>query len=132
MSMNDPIADLLTRIRNANLNGSDEVNIPSSVMKVGIVDVMKREGYIKEYKEIQDGVKKTLRVYLKYGPMRKRVINKITRESKCGKRVYNGVDEIGAVLGGLGIAILSTSNGILSNRECWKAHVGGELLCTMW
>jgi len=132
MSMNDPIADLLTRIRNANLNGSGEVNIPSSAIKVGIVDVMKREGYIEDYKEIQDGVKTTLRVYLKYGPMRKRVINKITRESKCGKRVFKKVEELGAVLGGLGITILSTSNGILSNRECRKSHIGGELLCTIW
>lgn len=132
MSMNDPIADLLTRIRNANLIGRKEVDAPGSKIKMGIVEVMKKEGYIKEYKEIQDGPKKTLRIYLKYGPMNKRVINSIERESKGGRRIYKTVKGIGSILGGIGISILSTPKGILSNNECRKANVGGELLCTIW
>lgn len=132
MSMNDPVADMLTRIRNANLILREEVDIPGSKIKLGIVEVLKKEGYIKDYKEREDGPKKTIRVYLKYGSMNRKVINFIKRESKGGKRVYKKVEEIGLVLGGIGITILSTSKGILSNNECRKAHVGGELLCTVW
>ncbi|MGR3317481.1 MAG: 30S ribosomal protein S8 [Candidatus Anammoxibacter sp.] len=132
MSMNDPIADLLTRIRNANLIGRKEVDAPCSKIKLGILDVMKKEGYIMDYKELEDDQKKTLRIYLKYGTMKKRVINYIKRESKGGKRVYKRAEDIGKVLDGMGISILSTSKGILSNRECRKNNIGGELLCTIW
>lgn len=132
MSMNDPIADLLTRIRNANLIARESVDIPSSKIKVGIVQVMKNEGYISEFKVIEEGFKKTLRVYLKYGSMQKRVINFIKRESKGGKRVYNSVDEITKVLGGMGISVFSTSKGILSNNQCKRSNIGGELLCTIY
>ena len=132
MSMNDPVADLLTRIRNANLIGREEVDIPGSKIKLGIVEVLKKEGYIKDYKETEDGPKKSIRVYLKYGSMNRKVINFIKRESKGGKRVYKKAEELGLVLGGIGITIISTSKGILSNNECRKAHVGGELLCTVW
>ncbi|MGR3178032.1 MAG: 30S ribosomal protein S8 [Candidatus Anammoxibacter sp.] len=132
MSMNDPIADLLTRIRNANLIGRKEVEAPCSKIKIGILAVMKKEGYIKDYKELEADQKKTLRIYLKYGPMKKKVLNFIKRESKGGKRVYKRAEDIGKVLDGMGISILSTSKGILSNSECKKVNVGGELLCTIW
>jgi len=132
MSMNDPIADLLTRIRNGNLIARESVDMPSSKIKVGIVQVMKNEGYISEYKVIEEGIKKTLRVYLKYGSMQKRVINFIKRESKGGKRVYKSVDEITKVLGGMGISVFSTSKGILSNNQCKRSNIGGELLCTIY
>ncbi len=132
MSMNDPIADLLTRIRNANMICRDKVDIPSSKIKIGIVNVLKNEGFINDYKEIEDGPKKTLIVYLKYGSMKKKVLNSLVRESKGGKRVYKKVEEIGNVLGGIGIRILSTSKGILSDKECKRENIGGELLCTIW
>ncbi len=132
MSMNDPIADMLTRIRNANLVGRESVDMFSSVIKVGMVKVMKDEGFITNYKEIVDGPKKTLRIYLKYGSMGKKVINHLERESKCGKRVYKQVSDIVSVLGGIGINIFSTSKGILSGSDCKKNNIGGELLCTVW
>ena len=132
MSMNDPIADLLTRIRNANMIGRKSVDIPSSKIKVGIVSVLEKEGYIKGFKEVEDGTKKTLVVYLKYGSMKKKVINYIKRESKCGRRVYKKMKEIGRVFGGMGISIYSTSKGILSDKECRNSNLGGELMCTVW
>lgn len=130
--MNDPIADMLTRIRNANMIGRDYVDVFSSEIILGIVKVMKRYGFINGFKEIQDGPKKTVRIYLRFGPMNKRIINSVKRESKGGKRVYKKVNEIGKVMGGMGISVLSTSKGILSNVECKKECVGGELLCTIW
>ncbi len=132
MCMTDPIADMLTRIRNANMTGKETVNIPSSRIKIGIAEVLKREGFIKDFKKISDNKQGLLRIYLKYGPLKQKVINYIKRESKPGRRVYKNVEEIGKVLNGVGISIYSTSKGILSNGECRKNKVGGERICTIW
>jgi len=132
MCMTDPIADMLTRIRNANMIGKESVNIPSSRIKIGIAEVFKREGFIKDYKKISDDKQGVLRIYLKYGPLSRKVINSIKRESRPGKRVYKKVEEIVKVLNGIGLAVYSTSNGILSNEECRQKNIGGELICTVW
>jgi small subunit ribosomal protein S8 len=130
--MTDPIADMLTRIRNGNMIGRESVNIPLSRIKVGIAEVLKKEGFIKDFKKISDDKQGLLRVYLKYGPLNQRVISHIKRESKPGRRIYKSVDRIGKVLNGMGISIYSTSKGILSNGECRKNKVGGEQICTIW
>ena len=132
MCMTDPIADMLTRIRNANMVGKENVNIPASRIKVGIAEVLKKEGFIRDFGKIPDDKQGILRVYLKYGPLKQNVINCIKRESKPGKRVYEKVEEIRKVLNGIGISIYSTSKGILSNKECRINKVGGELICTVW
>ncbi len=132
MCMTDPIADMLTRIRNANMVGKDIVNIPASKIKIGIAEVLKKEGFIKDFNKISDGKQGLLRVSLKYGPLNQKVINCIKRESKPGRRVYKKVEEVGRVLNGIGISIYSTSKGILSNKECRMNKVGGELICTLW
>jgi small subunit ribosomal protein S8 len=132
MCMTDPIADMLTRIRNGNMIGRESVNIPSSQIKIGIAEVLKREGFIKDFRKISDNKQGLLRVYLKYGPLKRNVINHIKRESKPGRRVYKKVEEIKKVLNGVGISIYSTSKGILSNGECRKNKVGGEQICTIW
>lgn len=132
MCMTDPIADMLTRIRNANMVGKDSVNIPASKIKIGIAEVLKKEGFIKDFDKISDGKQGFLRVSLKYGPLNQKVISCIKRESKPGRRVYKKVEEIGRVLNGIGISIYSTSKGILSNKECRMNKVGGELICTLW
>ena len=132
MCMTDPIADMLTRIRNANMIGKESVNIPSSRIKIGIAEVFKREGFIKDYKKISDDKQGVIRIYLKYGPLNRKVINSIIRESRPGKRVYKKVEEIVKVLNGIGLAVYSTSNGILSNEECRQKNIGGELICTVW
>ncbi len=130
--MTDPIADMLTRIRNANMIGKETVNIPSSRIKVGIAEVLKKEGFIRDFKKIPDNKQGILRVYLKYGPLEQKVINYIKRESKPGRRIYKEVEDIRKVLNGIGISIYSTSKGILSNRECRQNKVGGEHICTIW
>ncbi len=132
MCMTDPIADMLTRIRNANMVGKESVNIPASKIKIGIAEVLKKEGFIKDFNKISDGKQGFLRVSLKYGLLNQKVINCIKRESKPGRRVYKKVEEIGRVLNGIGISIYSTSKGILSNKECRMNKVGGELICTLW
>ncbi len=132
MSMTDPIADMLTRIRNGIMVNREVVNIPSSRIKVGIADVLKKEGFIEDFKNIPDEKQGMLRVYLKYGPLNQKVIGHIKRESKPGRRVYKGVEDIGKVLNGIGISIFSTSKGILSNKECREHKVGGEHICTVW
>ncbi|GJQ57502.1 MAG: 30S ribosomal protein S8 [Candidatus Scalindua sp. AMX11] len=132
MSMTDPIADMLTRIRNANMVGKESVNIPSSRIKIDIAEVFKREGFICDFKKISDEKQGVLRVYLKYGPLKRKVINSIKRESRPGKRVYKKVEDVASVLSGIGMAVYSTSNGILSNRECREKNIGGELICTVW
>lgn len=132
MCMTDTVADMLTRIRNANMTLRESVDIPLSKLKVGIAKVLKEEGFIKEFKEIPDEKQGTLRVYLKYGHMKQKVITKIKRESKPGRRLYKEVGEIKSVLGGIGIAIYSTSKGVISNKEAKKLHVGGEFICTVW
>lgn len=130
--MTDPVADMLTRIRNGIMVEREAVNIPLSRIKVGIAEVLKKEGFIKDFKEIPDEKQGLLRVYLKYGPLNQKVINHIKRESKPGKRIYKGVGDIGKVLNGIGISIFSTSKGILSNKECREQNIGGEHICTVW
>ena len=133
MTMSDPIADMLTRIRNANTAKHDTVDIPSSKIKVAIADILVDEGYIAKYDIIEDGSFKTMRVTLKYGADKnEKIITGIKRISKPGLRVYAGKDEIPSVLGGLGIAILSTNKGILTDKEARKAQVGGEVLAFVW
>ena len=133
MTMSDPIADMLTRIRNANTAKHDTVDIPSSKMKVAIADILVDEGYIAKYDIIDEGSYKTMRVTLKYGADKnEKIITGIKRISKPGLRVYAGKDEIPSVLGGLGIAILSTNKGILTDKEAHKAQVGGEVLAFVW
>ena len=130
--MTDPIADMLTRIRNANMVEREAVNIPSSRIKVGIAEVLKKEGFIKDFKTVPDDKQGVLRVYLKYGPLNQKIINHINRESKPGRRIYKQVEDIGKVLNGIGISIYSTSKGILSNKECRENKIGGEHICTVW
>ena len=132
MSMTDPIADLLTRIRNATMARLQKVDIPSSNMKVSITNVLRAEGFIKNYKVIADQKQGILRVYLKYIDEKDPVITEIKRASKPGSRKYVKSDEIPRIKNGLGIAILSTSKGILTDKSAREAGVGGELICTVW
>jgi small subunit ribosomal protein S8 len=128
----DPVADMLTRIRNAVRVRAAEVRMPSSNLKVGIAEVLKAEGYVSGFEVIDDGKIGLLRIQLKYGPEGERVINGIARVSKPGRRVYAGVEEVPKPLDGLGIAIVSTNRGIKSDRQCRAEKVGGELLCTVY
>jgi len=128
----DTIADMLTRIRNASRVRKKQVTIPSSKLKVGIAKVLQSEGYINGYDVVEDGKQGLLRIDLKYGPRDEDVIRKIDRMSKSGCRVYRKVEDLPRVLDGLGIAIVSTSQGVLSDRECREKNVGGELLCTVY
>ena len=133
MTMSDPIADMLTRIRNANTAKHDTVDVPSSKMKLAIAEILLKEGYIKKYDVIEDGNFKTIRITLKYGEDKnEKIITGLKRISKPGLRVYAGKDELPRVLGGLGIAIISTNNGVLTDKEARKAGVGGEVLCFVW
>ncbi len=131
MSLSDPIADMLTRTRNALGARHETVNIRASKICQGISKVLKAEGYIEDYKRIEDNKQGLLRIYLKYGPMGEDVITQIKRISKPGCRVYNGVTKLPRPLNGLGIAVISTSMGVLSDRECREQNVGGEVLCTV-
>ncbi len=133
MTMSDPIADMLTRIRNANTAKHDTVDIPSSKMKVAIADILVDEGYIAKYDLIDEGSYKTMRVTLKYGANKNdKIITGIKRISKPGLRIYAGKDELPSVLGGLGIAILSTNKGIITDKQARKEQVGGEVLAYVW
>ena len=133
MTMSDPIADMLTRIRNANTAKHDTVDIPSSKMKVAIADILVNEGYISKYDIVDDGNFKAIRVALKYGADKnEKVISGIKRISNPGLRVYAGKEEIPSVLGGLGIAILSTNKGVITDKEARKLQVGGEVLAFVW
>ena len=132
MQITDPIADLLTRIRNANSAKHESVDVPASNMKKAIVEILKEEGYIKEYQIIEDGKQGVIRITLKYGPKNEKVISGLKRVSKPGLRYYAGADELPRVLKGLGIAIVSTSKGIMTDKEARKAHVGGEVLAFVW
>ena len=131
MSMTDPIADMLTRIRNAVAIERTRVDIPLSRTKKGIAEILKKEGFIEEYQVLGEAHPPQLRVHLKYGPDGEQIINKIVRMSKPGRRRYAGVHEIPTVRNGMGIMIVSTSQGILSDRDCRRLHVGGELLCSV-
>ena len=130
--MTDPIADMLTRIRNAVRVERPTVDIPLSKVKLGLADVLKREGYIWDWHEVEDDPVKQLRIELKYGPNGERVIQKIRRISKPGRRVYSKCRELRPVLNGLGITIISTSHGVVSDREARQGKLGGELLCEVW
>ncbi len=131
MSLTDPIADILTRIRNAARVNKAEVNIRASNICEGIAAVLKQEGYITDFDRIDDNKQGTLRVTLKYDQDGRSIIDKITRTSKPGCRIYSGADELPRVLAGLGIVIVSTSKGVMSDRSCREANVGGEILCTV-
>ncbi len=134
MTMTDPIADMLTRIRNANIAMHDEVSMPSSKLKLALAEVLKSEGYIDDFSSVDNSDRpgETLTITMRYSPERKRVISGLKRVSKPGLRVYSKNSEIPRVLGGLGVAVLSTSNGLLTDRAARKARVGGEVLCYVW
>ena len=132
--MTDPIADMLTRIRNGNVAMRDEVLMPASNQKSALAEVLKREGFIADYSIAQDdqGPGKLLKISMKYGEDRQRTISGIKRISTPGLRVYRGATEVPRVLGGLGVAVLSTSHGLMTDREARKRNVGGEVMCFVW
>ena len=133
MTMSDPIADMLTRIRNANTAKHDTVDVPSSKMKQAIADILVEEGYIKKYDLIDEGSFKTIRITLKYGADRnEKIITGLKRISKPGLRIYAGKDELPRVLGGLGIAIISTNQGVVTDKKARELQVGGEVLAYVW
>ena len=134
MSMTDPIADMLTRIRNAGRARKEQVTIPSSNLKIGIAQILKEEGYIKKYKVIRSVKNKqgTLRLTMRYDDDSKCVIEGLDRVSKPGRRVYVGQEHRIKSQGGMGILILSTSQGIMTNKEATRRHIGGEVLCSVW
>ena len=132
MTMTDPIGDMLTRIRNAIRNKRKTCRIPKSKMKIGIAEVLVKEGYIDGFGLVEDGVQGAIEIKLKYGPDGEVLINRIERNSKPGRRVYGKIGDLKPVLNGLGIAVLSTSKGILSDREARRQKIGGEVLCTVW
>ena len=128
MQITDPIADLLTRIRNANTSKHETVDVPASNMEKAIVEILNNEGYIKGYQVIEDGKQGVIRIALKYGPKNEKVISGLKRVSKPGLRYYASADELPRVLKGLGIAIISTSKGIMTDKEARAQHIGGEVL----
>ncbi len=132
MSMTDPIADMLTRIRNANQALLDKVDIPSSRLKVELAKVLKAEGFIRAYKLIDDNKQGVLRVYLKFGPGNERVIQGIRRVSRPGLRVYRKASRIPSLMSGMGVAILSTSQGLMTGMAARQRSLGGEVLCYVW
>ena len=133
MSMGDPIADMLTRIRNANSAKHDTVDVPASKMKLSIAEILLKEGYIAKYNVEQDGAAKNIHITLKYGADKnEKIISGLKRISKPGLRIYVGADELPRVLGGLGIAILSTNQGVITDKEARKLKVGGEVLAYIW
>ena len=132
MTMTDPVADMLTRLRNANSAHHDSVSLPSSKLKTHIAEILKREGYIASWEVSDARVGQTLTLELKYGPNRERSIAGIKRVSKPGLRVYAKADSLPRVLGGLGVAVVSTSRGLMTDREARKSRMGGEVLCFVW
>ena len=130
--LTDPIADMLTRIRNAVQVERPYVDMPTSKVKVGVAAALQREGYVWDSEIVEAQPRNILRINLKYGPNGERVITKLVRESKPGRRIYVGVDSIPKVLGGMGTAVLSTTKGIMSSKEAKKENVGGELICTIY
>ncbi|MBA3372385.1 MAG: 30S ribosomal protein S8 [Actinomycetota bacterium] len=132
MTMTDPVADMLTRIRNANVAYKEEIAMPSSKLKAAIADILKREGYIRDYLVEPTKPQATLKLALKYSRERERSLSGVRRVSKPGLRVYAKRDEVPRVLGGLGVAILSTSSGLMTDREARKTGVGGEVLAYVW
>ena len=132
MTMTDPIADMLTRIRNANVVKHETVDVPASNMKKEIARILLEEGFIRGYDVIEDGKQGIIRIQLKYGQMSERVITGLKRISKPGMRVYAAKDEVPKVLNGLGISIISTSKGILTDKQARKENVDGEVICYVW
>jgi small subunit ribosomal protein S8 len=132
MSMSDPIADMLTRIRNASRAEHEKVDIPASRVKARIAEILKEEGFIRNYRVLDDSKQNLLRVYLKYGASAERVISGLIRVSRPGRRVYVKHDGIPSILGGMGVAIISTSRGVVTGRQARKEHVGGEVLAYIW
>jgi small subunit ribosomal protein S8 len=132
MVMTDPIADLLTRIRNANIAYHETLDIPASKVKGSLLQLLKDEGFIRDFAYIEDGKQGTLRLQMKYGAGKERVISGLKRISRPGLRVYERRDEIPRVLGGLGIAILSTSRGLMTDKQARQAGLGGEVVCYVW
>ena len=132
MTMTDPIADMLTRVRNANVVKHETVDVPASNMKKEIARILLEEGFIRGYDVIEDGKQGIIRIQLKYGQMSERVITGLKRISKPGMRVYAAKDEVPKVLNGLGISIISTSKGILTDKQARKENVGGEVICYVW
>lgn len=132
MYVTDPIADMLTRIRNGNIAMHEKVDVPFSKEKEAITKILKEEGYVLNYKIISENNKQTLRIYLRYGEGNEKVIKGLRRISKPGRRVYTNVEDMPKVLGGLGIAVVSTSKGIITDKVCRKENIGGEVLCYVW
>ena len=130
--LTDPIADMLNRIRNAIVAKQEVVPVPASKTKIAIAEVLRQEGFIKEFEVVSEGVKRTIRVRLAYGGRKEPAISGLRRVSKPGLRVYVQKREIPRVYGGLGIAILSTPIGVMTGQEAWRHHVGGEILCYVW
>ena len=130
--LSDPIADMLTRVRNAIRARHPKADVPASRLKIEIARILKEEGYIATYKVVEEGAKKTIRIYLKYSNDNSPVISTIERVSRPGCRVYVGQTEIPRVLGGMGINILTTPRGVMTGRDAHKEHVGGEILCRVW
>jgi small subunit ribosomal protein S8 len=131
-TVTDPVADMLARIRNCSLAEHEKVDIPASKLKIRIAELLKEEGFIRNFRFIEDRRQGTLRVYLKYGPGQERVITGLRRVSKPGRRLYVKAERIPSVLGGMGMAILSTPRGVLPDREARRLRVGGEVLCYVW
>ena len=132
MNLTDPVADFLTRIRNAHRARHQKLDVPGSRLKVEIARILKEEGYIANYKPVEEGGQQVLRVYLKYGPNNEAVIRDLQRVSRPGCRVYVGKDEIRRVQGGLGISIMTTPKGVMTGRQARREGVGGEILCEVW
>ncbi|MFD2615201.1 30S ribosomal protein S8 [Paenibacillus gansuensis] len=132
MVMSDPIADMLTRIRNANVVRHETVELPASKAKKEIAEILKREGFIRDAEYIEDNKQGIIRIFLKYGPNNERVITGLKRISKPGLRVYTKSTEVPRVLGGLGIAIISTSKGVMTDKEARQSKAGGEVICYVW
>ncbi len=130
--MTDPIADMLTRIRNANLVRHEKLELPASMLKKEIADILKREGFIRDYEYIEDNKQGVIRIFLKYGTSNERVITGLKRISKPGLRVYAKSTELPRVLGGLGVALVSTSKGVLTDKEARQQQIGGEVLAYVW
>ncbi|HYF93594.1 MAG TPA: 30S ribosomal protein S8 [Symbiobacteriaceae bacterium] len=132
MVVSDPIADLLTRIRNANTVNHDRIEVPGSKMKKAIVQILKDEGFVRDYEWLDNGHQGIIRVYLKYGPNKTKVISGLRRISRPGLRIYAKKDQVPKVLGGLGVAILSTSQGLMTDKKARQTGLGGEVLCYIW
>ena len=132
MTMTDPVADMLTRIRNANTAGHATVDIPASKIKKNIAEILVKEGYVKGYEIVEGEAQDTIKVTMKYGPEKTKVITGIKKISKPGLKVYAKANEVPKVLGGLGIAIISTSSGLITDKEARKLGVGGEVICYVW